>query len=210
MPLRQSAAARWGTTVEKVTWERGAVRFKENGKAKRLGLEELALLAENPLKGFGEFVGHKPDVYSFQAVVVDVEVDGESGEVQLKHLYFVYDVGTVINPLIHQGQIEGGIVQGLGYALTEELKLDDGHITTVTLGDYKLPNIADNVPLTTSLVQAKAGPGPFGAKSVAEAGISIVAPAVVNAVYNATGVRITELPVTAEKVRNGLLCRHKA
>ena len=54
--------------------------------------------------------------------------------------------GTVINPLIHQGQIEGGIVQGQGYALTEELKLDDGHITTVTLGDYKLPNIADNVP----------------------------------------------------------------
>jgi CO/xanthine dehydrogenase Mo-binding subunit len=165
------------------------------------------LLSDKPLKGFGEFVGHKPDVYSFQAVVVDVEVDTATGEVKLKHLYFVYDVGTVINPLIHQGQIEGGIVQGMGYALTEELQLDDGRITTVTLGDYKLPNIADHVPLTTSLVQAKAGPGPFGAKSVAEAGISIVAPAVANAVYNATGVRITELPVTAEKVRNGLLCR---
>ena len=175
-----------------------------------MGLKELALLSDKPLKGFGEFVGHKPDVYSFQAVVADVAVDEESGEVRLTHLYFVYDVGTVINPLIHQGQIEGGIVQGQGYALTEELKLDDGHITTVTLGDYKLPNIADNVPLTTSLVQGKAGPGPFGAKSVAEAGISIVAPAVANAVYNATGVRITELPITAEKILRGLACHSKA
>jgi CO/xanthine dehydrogenase Mo-binding subunit len=122
----------------------------------------------------------------------------------LKHLYFVYDVGTIINPLIHQGQIDGGIVQGVGYALIEELKLDEGRVTTVTLGDYKLPNIADHVPLTTSLVQARVGPGPFGAKSVAEAGVSIVAPAVANAVYNATGVRITELPVTAEKILEGL------
>jgi CO/xanthine dehydrogenase Mo-binding subunit len=208
--LCETAASQWGTAAKRITWQRGGARFKENGKAKRLGLKELALLSDKPLKGFGEFVGHKPDVYSFQAVVVDIEIDTATGEVRLKHLYFVYDVGTVINPLIHQGQIEGGIVQGLGYALSEELKLDDGRITTVTLGDYKLPNIADHAPLTTSLVQAKAGPGPFGAKSVAEAGISIIAPAVANAVYNATGVRITELPVTAEKVRNGLLCGHKA
>src|SRR5262245_34920829 len=205
--LRTLAAAQWGTAAEKVTWARGGALFKINGKAKRLGLKKLSLLSDKPLKGFGEFVGHKPDVYSFQAVVVDVDVDTATGEVRLEHLYFVYDVGTVINPLIHQGQIEGGIVQGLGYALTEELKLDDGRITTVTLGDYKLPNIADHVPLTTSLVQAKAGPGPFGAKSVAEAGISVIAPAVANAVCNATGVRITELPITAEKIRNGLL-RH--
>jgi carbon-monoxide dehydrogenase large subunit len=204
------AAARWGTTRDQIRWERGAALFKNNVKTARLGLKELASLAEKPLKGFGEFNGHKPDVYSFQAAVVDVEVDGESGEVMLKRLYFVYDVGTVINPLIHQGQIEGGIVQGFGYALTEELKLDEGHVTTATLGDYKLPNIADSVALITSLVQGKPGPGPFGAKSVAEAGISIIAPAVANAVYNATGIRITDLPVTAEKVRNGLLCRSRA
>ena len=205
--LRKLAAKKLGRTIDQVIWERGGALCRDNGKTTRLKLKELALLPEKPLRGFGEFVGHKPDVYSFQAVVVDVEVDGESGAVKLKHIYFVYDVGTVINPQIHQGQIEGGIVQGFGYALTEELKLDDGQITTATLGDYKLPNIADGVPLTTSLVQGKPGPGPFGAKCVAEAGISVIAPAVANAVYNATGVRITELPVTAEKVRNGLLCR---
>lgn len=204
------AASHWRAEIEKISWQRGCASLKNGGKTTRLSLKELAALAKEPVKGFGEFLGHKPDVYSFQAAVVDVEVDRETGAVDLKHLYFVYDVGTVINPLIHQGQIEGGIVQGLGYALTEELKLDDGHITTVTLGDYKLPNIADKVPLTTSLVQAKAGPGPFGAKCVAEAGISVVAPAVANAVYNATGVRIKELPVTAEKILNGLSCRSKA
>lgn len=205
--LRALAASHWNTEIENISWQRGGASFKTNGKSKRLSLKELASLSKEPIKGFGEFVGHKPDVYSFQSLVVDLEVDTATGEVDIKHLYFVYDVGTVINPLIHQGQIDGGIVQGLGYALTEELKLDDGRITTVTLGDYKLPNIADHVELTTSLVRAKAGPGPFGAKCVGEAGISIVAPAVANAVYNATGVRITELPVTAEKIFKGLTCR---
>ena len=208
--LRGVAASQWGAGAEKIAWERGGAWLRDNGKARRLGLKELASLADKPLKGFGEFVGHKPDVYSFQALVADVAVDEESGEVRLTQLYFVYDSGTVINPLIHQGHVEGGIVQGQGYALTEELKLDDGHITTVTLGDYKLPSIADNVPLTTALIQGQAGPGPFGAKSVAEAGISIVAPAVANAVYNATGVRITELPITAEKILRGLTCHSKA
>jgi CO/xanthine dehydrogenase Mo-binding subunit len=208
--LRSLAAAQWGVPVEMISWAGGAAVFNNNGKRKRLSLKELARVSKTPVKGFGAYKGHKPHVYSFQAIVVDVEVDRETGAVDLKHLYFVYDVGTIINPLIHQGQIDGGIVQGLGYALTEELKLDEGHVTTVTLGDYKLPNIADNVPLTTSLVQAKVGPGPFGAKSVAEAGVSIVAPAVANAVYNATGVRITELPVTAEKILEGLACRSKA
>jgi CO/xanthine dehydrogenase Mo-binding subunit len=208
--LRTTAAAHWDSAIEEISWASGGAIFKNNGKRKRLSLKELAQLSSPPLKGFGEFTGHKPHVYSFQAVVVDVEVDSESGEVRLQHVYFVYDVGTIINPLIHQGQIDGGVVQGLGYALTEEIQLDDGHVTTVTLGDYKIPNIRDNVPLTTSLVRAKVGPGPFGAKSVAEAGISIIAPAVANAVYNATGVRIKELPVTAEKVLKGLSCRSRA
>ncbi|HEY2990745.1 MAG TPA: xanthine dehydrogenase family protein molybdopterin-binding subunit [Candidatus Binatia bacterium] len=202
--LRSFAASQWGAPVEKIFWAGGAAQLKSGGKRKRLSLKKLAGRSKIPLKGFGEYKGHKPHVYSFQSIVVDVEVDRETGAVDLKHLYFVYDVGTIINPLIHQGQIDGGIVQGLGYALTEELKVDEGRVITVTLGDYKLPNIADNVPLTTSLVQAKVGPGPFGAKSVAEAGVSIVAPAVANAVYNATGVRITELPITAEKILAGL------
>ena len=204
--LRSRAASHWGTVAENVSWFDGEARCRMNGREERLELKDLARLADAPLKGIGRYTGHKPDVYSFQAVVVDVEVDAETGEVELQHVYFVYDVGTVINPLIHQGQIEGGIVQGLGYALTEELQLDEGRVTSISLGDYKIPSISDLVPLTTSLVQAKVGPGPFGAKAVAEAGISIVAPAVANAVYNATGVRIHQLPITAEKILEGLGC----
>ena len=193
------AAGYWKTGSEEVSWNDGAV-VHEGSPDKRLGLGELAKLSEEPITGYGRFVGHKPDVYSFQAVVADVDVDRDTGAVAVDRLYFVYDVANIINPLIHQGQIDGGVVQGLGYALMEEIVLDDGKPTTVSLGDYKLPNVRDLPPLTTSLVQASEGPGPFGTKAVAEAGISIIAPAIVNAVYDATGARITELPVTAEKV----------
>jgi len=193
------AAGYWKTGPEGVSWNDGAVIHK-GSPDKRLSLEELAKLSEELITGYGRFVGHKPDVYSFQAVVADVEVDKDTGAVAVDRLYFVYDVANIINPLIHQGQIDGGVVQGLGYALMEEIVLDDGKPMTVSLGDYKLPNVRDLPPLTTSLVQASEGPGPFGTKAVAEAGISIIAPAIVNAVYDATGARITELPVTAEKV----------
>lgn len=193
------AAGYWKIGPEGVSWNDGAV-VHEGSPDKRLSLEELAKLSEEPITGYGRFVGHKPDVYSFQAVVADVDVDRDTGAVAVDRLYFVYDVANIINPLIHQGQIDGGVVQGLGYALMEEIVLDDGRPTTVSLGDYKLPNARDLPPLTTSLVQASEGPGPFGTKAVAEAGISIIAPAIVNAVYDATGARITDLPVTAEKV----------
>ena len=193
------AAGYWKTGSKEVSWNDGAV-IHQGSPDKRLSLGELAKLSEEPITGYGRFVGHKPDVYSFQAVVADVDVDRDTGAVAVDRLYFVYDVANIINPLIHQGQIDGGVVQGLGYALMEEIVLDDGRPTTVSLGDYKLPNVRDLPPLTTSLVQASEGPGPFGTKAVAEAGISIIAPAIVNAVYDATGARITDLPVTAEKV----------
>jgi CO/xanthine dehydrogenase Mo-binding subunit len=162
-------------------------------------------MVEAPLAGRGHYTAHKkPTVYSFQAIAADVEVDAETGAVRVLKLYFTYDVTKVINPVIHQGQIDGAIVQGLGFSLMEEMAVDEGRVLTLSLGDYKLPNIKDIPRLMTSLVEAKEGPGPFGVKAVAEAGISIVAPAITNAIYNATGVRIMELPVTAEKILAGL------
>ncbi len=197
------AASSWNIDCDQVTWSNGTVVQRGNRK-KRWGLNDLAKISGEPVRGFGHFNGHKPHVYSFQSVVADVEVSEETGAVEVKQLYFVYDVGRIINPIIHQGQIEGGIVQGLGYGLTEEVLIDDGKVISASLGDYKIFTIQDIPSLTTSLVQAKVGPGPFGTKSVAEAGVSILAPALVNAVYNATGVRITENPITSEKVLNGL------
>ena len=91
-------------------------------------------------------------------------------------------------------------IQGLGFSLMENLVVEEGKVLTLNLGDYKIPTIRDVPPLATSRVKAEEGPGPFGAKSVAEAAIGIIAPAIANAVYDAVGVRIKESPITAEKI----------
>jgi carbon-monoxide dehydrogenase large subunit len=139
-------------------------------------------------------------VTSFTAQVAEVAVDPESGQVSVRHFTTAHDVGTVINPIGHQGQIEGGLIQGLGYALMEELPTEGGRIGTLNLGEAKLPTIGDVPPLTTVLLEDPVGPGPFRAKAIGEGSISAVAPAIANAVADACGVRILDLPVTAEKV----------
>ena len=148
-------------------------------------------------------------VTSFTAQVAEVAVDPATGQVSVRHFTTAHDVGTVINPIGHQGQIEGGLIQGLGYALMEELPTEDGRISTLNLGDYKLPTIADVPPLTTVLLEDAVGPGPFHAKAIGEGSISAVAPAIANAVADACGVRILDLPITAEKVYFALKAREK-
>ena len=113
---------------------------------------------------------------------------------------FVADVGTVINPLALRGQLVGGVVTGLGQALMEDLTIEDGVVTTANLGDYKMPAMPDVPPIRIVLLAEHPGGGPFGAKSAGELANVAVAPAVANAVHDAIGVRITSLPITAEKV----------
>jgi CO/xanthine dehydrogenase Mo-binding subunit len=144
------------------------------------------------------------NVTCFAAQVAEVEVDRETGEVKLRKVATAHDVGTVINPLTHQGQIEGGVVQGMGQALTEHLLVRDGAVTTLHLGDYKLPTAMDIPDLTTVLVRSESGPAPHAGKAIGESSNVAVPAAIANAVFDAVGVRITELPVTAEKVYAGL------
>jgi putative selenate reductase molybdopterin-binding subunit len=139
-------------------------------------------------------------VTAFTAQVAEVAVDPETGQVSVRHFTTTHDVGTIINPIGHQGQIEGGLIQGLGYALMEELPTEDGRISTLNLGECKLPTICDIPPLTTVLLEDPVGPGPFRAKSIGEGSTSPVAPAIANAVADACGVRILDLPITAEKI----------
>ena len=113
-------------------------------------------------------------------------------------------VGTVLNPLTHQGQIEGGVIQGLGYALMEEISIEDGRISTLSLGDYKIPTMADIPILETVLLESPSGPAPFDSKGIGESSNVPVAGAIANAVYDAAGVRIFDLPITAEKVLRAL------
>lgn len=202
--LCREAAAFWKVDIEKVGWEKGRARLLGAG-GRYLNLKDLSGIASGrPLKGVGYCKDNASDIYCFYAAVVDVEVESDTSQVKVPQVHFAIDVTGIINPVIHRGQIEGSVMQGLGYALMENMAVEEGRVTTLNLGDYKIPNIQDLPRLNVSLVKAEAGPGPFGTKAVAECGISIIAPAIANAVYNATGVRIADLPVTAEKVLRGL------
>jgi len=144
------------------------------------------------------------DDAGFCAYMVEVEVDPDTGHVRPVDAVLVADVGTVINPLAHLGQLEGGFVFGMGNGLMEEILFEDGKVTTLNLGDYKLPTVADVPPLRTVLLVTDTGPGPFGAKAAGELTNNAVAPAYANAVEDAVGVRIRTMPVTAERVFEAL------
>jgi putative selenate reductase molybdopterin-binding subunit len=137
----------------------------------------------------------------FAAQYAEVEVDVESGQVEVKRMVFAVDCGTVINPLTASGQVEGGLVQAAGYALCEEMAYDsDGRLLTTDLRNYKI-FAADEVPeIGVILVQTYEPSGPYGAKAIAEIPKDALAPALTSAVYHATGVRCRSLPLTPERV----------
>ena len=147
--------------------------------------------------------------YIFGAHAVEVEVDTETGRVCITRAVAAHDVGRAINPTLVEGQIQGGFIQGVGYALTEELLLDGGRVTNPTFVDYRLPSSLDAPDVMSIIVEDEDGTGPFGAKGVGEAGLVATAPAIANAIYRAVGVRIRELPITAERVLRALRAKHE-
>jgi CO/xanthine dehydrogenase Mo-binding subunit len=147
---------------------------------------------------------------SVSAQIAEVHVDPETGQVTLKQMVSAHTTGKVINPLMHQGQIDGGVVFGLGYALQEEILFDNGKIVTTNFGEFKIPNIMDIPPLKTSVIEnVPHGPGPYNSLAIGEVANTPTAAAVANAVADACGVRITDLPITAEKVYKVLQENHK-
>ena len=162
--------------------------------------EVVAHVGDGTIVAEYEFASEPPDMTSFCAQAAEVEVDPETGQVTVKRLVSAHDVGAILNPLMHQGQVEGGVIQGLGYALMEELQTEDGHISTVSFGDYKIPTIADIPELVTVLVEGKNGPAPYRSKGIGESANIPVAAAIANAVAAAIGAPVPSLPLTAEKV----------
>tara|TARA_B100000029_G_scaffold178804_2_gene176165 strand:+ start:873 stop:3089 length:2217 start_codon:yes stop_codon:yes gene_type:complete len=132
--------------------------------------------------------------------IAEVAIDKETGRITLLKLTSAHDVGVVINPTGHQGQINGGVAQGLGQAMMEELIVDQGYVQTLSFADYKLPAITDMPQLVTALVTTDEGSGPYKTKGIGEYSIEGIAAAVANAVQDACGVRISDAPVTAEKI----------
>jgi CO/xanthine dehydrogenase Mo-binding subunit len=144
--------------------------------------------------------GHEAAPHGFCGFVAEVFVDIETGVVQVRDVLCVSDVGTILNPVSHRGQLAGGFVMGLGHALTEELRVNEGKVENPSLADYKLPTQMDVPPLRFINIENISGPGPFGAKMAGEINTAAVAPAIANAIMDACGARVTALPLTAERV----------
>ena len=140
--------------------------------------------------------------------VAEVEVDPETGAIQVRQIISAHDTGAILNPMTHQGQIDGAVVMGMGYGKMEELRADEsGKIVTANFGDYKIPTIRDIPVLKTVVMQSNTGSGPYNSMSIGETAIMPTAAAIANAVHDAVGVRIKSLPITAEKVLEALKSR---
>jgi CO/xanthine dehydrogenase Mo-binding subunit len=198
-----------------LVFEDGMVRERGDGDGRGLRLAELAAACHrrgvptshlgtwhaetgtfDPASGQGSSF---PD-YTFGAHAADVEVDTETGELRVLAYAAAHDVGRAINPLRVEGQIQGGAVQGLGYALGEEVVVADGQTASTLLAGYLLPNAADLPDVRAIIVESGEGKGPFGARGIGEPTIGNPAATIANAVAAATGVRVTELPITPERL----------
>ncbi|HPU29790.1 MAG TPA: xanthine dehydrogenase family protein molybdopterin-binding subunit [Syntrophorhabdaceae bacterium] len=147
-----------------------------------------------------EFKGNLSASYAYGTHGVEVEVDKETGKVKILNYIAAHDVGKAINPLLLEGQIYGGGLQGIGYALGEKMIYKDGRLMNGNFLDYKIPTVKDVPPIQPVIVETEEKEGPFGAKGIGEPGLVPTAPAIANAIYDAIGVRIKDLPITPEKV----------
>jgi CO/xanthine dehydrogenase Mo-binding subunit len=138
--------------------------------------------------------------YSYATQLAEVEVDTETGKVEVLRVVAATDVGKALNPMNVEGQIEGGVVMGVGYALTEEIEQEKGLLKTKSLGEYMMPTSMDIPAIETHIVEVPISSGPYGAKGVGEPALIPTAPAILNAIANAVGVRVTELPADMENL----------
>ncbi len=204
--LATLAARKLGCAADEIRSVRG--RFA-GPKGKSFSFEEIARQAvkesSGPIFHLTMFEPKdEPPVTAFAAQVAEVEVDPETGQVIVKRITTAHDTGTVLNTLTLQGQIDGGVVNGLGYALMEDSPMVDGRIATLSMGDFKIPCIRDIPKLTTAILESPTGPVPFHGKAIGEMPNVPTAAAIANAIADAVGVRLFELPMTAEKISSAL------
>ncbi|HXP91837.1 MAG TPA: xanthine dehydrogenase family protein molybdopterin-binding subunit [Candidatus Binatia bacterium] len=166
------------------------------------------LLASGPVDIVGTYDGEEKhgegEWTGVSLYYVDLSVDPQTGAFTIHDILLITDAGTIINPVAYRGQVNGGFIFGVGHALMEDLRVEGGKIVNLNLGDYKLPTQMDTPPFRYATVRAASGPGPFGAKSIGELTTSGVAPAIANAIANACGVRITDLPLSSERIFEAL------
>ena len=198
--LLERAAHTLECRIDEIEFRDGRFRLHQD-PTQQLTLQRLVSQSNEPLQvSVYEDYPYPDQVSYICAQVAEVEVDRGTGAVRLHRMITAHDVGTIINPLTHQGQIDGATVMGVGQGIMEELIIHDGKVTNNNLGDYKLPTIADIPVLKTILVQSDGGVGPMNAKPIGEFANNGPPAAIANAIADAVGVRLFELPLAAEKI----------
>jgi len=214
--ISRSMAEKYDIPPEQIRFENGNVRvngttltyadvareMKEMGQQPRT-LYEYEAPKTQPL-GTG---GDMHFAFSFAAQAAEVEVNTLTGEVRVLRVIAANDVGTAVNPLGLQGQVEGGVMMGLGNCLTENFIVEDGYVVTDRLARYRIPSIVHTPEIISIVVEHPTAEGPYGAKGVGEICSIPTTPAITNAIYNAVGVRVDTLPVDQEKIAMELAAR---
>jgi CO/xanthine dehydrogenase Mo-binding subunit len=201
--IKQAAAEQMGTAADQIVLAKGAALHPR--VERRLTYGEIVRAKGSPIAVEATFNDtSKIHAASMCVQVAEVEVDRETGQVELKKFTSTHNTGTVLNPLMHQGQIEGASMTGIGYSLMEEVIINDGKVATTHFGEYKIPTIRDVPPFRSSVTEQPHGAGPYNSMPIGETGNIPTAAAIANAVEDACGVRIKSLPITAEKVYEAL------
>jgi CO/xanthine dehydrogenase Mo-binding subunit len=201
--IKQAAAEQMGVPADQITLAKGAALHPR--MERRLSYAEIVKAKGSPIAVEGTFNDtSKIHAASMCVQVAEVEVDAETGQVELKKFTSTHNTGTVLNPLMHQGQIEGGTMTGIGYGLMEQLIINDGKVGTTHFGEYKIPTIKDVPPFKSSVTEQPQGAGPYNSMPIGETANIPTAAAIANAVEDACGARIKSLPITAEKIYDAL------
>ena len=199
-----------------IRFEAGSITVAENGTVHTLDLKALPLdqhgyvitceeTFDPPITALDENGQGTPyAVYGFGAHMAEIEVDVELGTVRVLKVTAAHDVGKAINPTLIEGQIEGGVAQGLGMALMEEFFPGKGE----NLHDYLIPSAGDVPEVESILIEEPSSIGPFGAKGIGEQAVIPTAPAILNAIHDAVGVRIQKVPATPDRVRAAILAKN--
>ncbi|MFQ5518137.1 MAG: xanthine dehydrogenase family protein molybdopterin-binding subunit, partial [Acidimicrobiia bacterium] len=181
-----------------------------------VGSQQAATTRSGPLVAAGSYrvpaheaafrgggVGYSP-AYSYSACVVEVDCDPDTGEVRVEKVWLAHDIGRALNPLLVEGQVEGSVYMALGEALLEEQAFRGGLHHGPSLLDYKLPTFFEMPSVETILVETVDPQGPFGAKEVGQGPLLPVIPAIANAIHDALGITVDEVPITPDKVVKAL------
>jgi CO/xanthine dehydrogenase Mo-binding subunit len=199
-----------------IEFDEGAIKVSDGAAIKVVSLRDLPLDAHgyvitseatfdpptSPLDENGQGVPYA--VYGFGAHLAEIEVDTELGTIRVLKVTAAHDVGRAINPTLIEGQIEGGVAQGLGMALMEEFFPGKGE----NLHDYLIPSAGDIPPVESILIEERSPVGPFGAKGIGEQAVIPTAPAILNALHDAVGIRLAKIPATPDRVRAALEAAH--